>query len=1108
MDCLRRALLVLAGLALVGAGTTAFVLAAVGALEVTVYEVEAKTNQQTLLDGATVIVTSADGKVQKGGTTIGGQVTFAGLPEGNYKVEVKMATYGGRIVDVKVLPNRINQLAVGLTPERTTEVTVRATEDVVELEKGGQTSTKISEDFFDDLPVLGREYQSVLTLAPGVQDDDGDGNPNVHGARDRDFKMSVDGVSNVDPLTGQFQSFVNADAIEEIEIIDSGADASMGGAVGGYGKIITKTGGNEFEGTFNFFFRDSTFDNDLWGDRDPQKFGLIRPSIFLSGPIVKDHLWFVINHEYIDLKDPIDLVGGGDFVQKQTSFRSMDKVTWQVTPKNKVSFQYSADPLKVDPAGVSSTAPPETGVTYEQGGPVYTAKWTAPFSPTFFWEATVAFSDIKREYHPVDTTVLNTCVDPNNPQNDNFKHLMCLNNDQGRFRSGVFFQDFQDFRRRWTYALDAEQYIQEWLGGSHRLKIGGVLENVQYDREKLQRNRLEMTSLFAPTAIFDPEGGLGSGSSRQRLIEFRYSPERGGTDLRTNGARGNYYHAYLSDTYEPLPNLSITVGARFFREEMTAPGRVPFDPRAERDAWKEYLDKCEEFFIGFNGRPVPVAICWARFVQGGTFAPPPIASDFPIGTGFTFHPGDLPTELGGNCANRVQCLLLSQANAGPGGLDYSNQRQNETYDIINNNLEPRLSVAWDPNNDGKTKVAFNWGRFHNQTFLSPLVDEADSDVTRNYQTYIDGAPQSGSSDVSEIDGAWEIRAIDRNLRSSAMDEWGVSVEREIAPETSLRVRYLHRQFKDQLQDKDVNHSGVLWDDAIHGPLACTAGIPQPGCCLKVGKFADCTGKEALDSNGSNPRLVQMPDGVADLELISPFFNNIYLVGNFNSSNYEAYILELTRRYYQNWELQASYTWSKAIGQAEDYNSGLGDDPSNADDEVGFLSYDRRHVVKINGRVMLPYWGGIRIGGAFSYQTGLPYSLMIIREVLDAKTNLSVSATRDWSSVVINGQTFNLGSVQYAASSTRTIFPTGRRNDQRNSPYWNFNLNLQKDFDIRNIRATAQLDIFNVLNDDSLILAALIKQERPLPEGGFGFVDIPIGTRRQGRIFQAMIKLNF
>ena len=38
--------------------------------------------------------------------------------------------------------------------------------------------------FVDALPILGRNYQNVLTLKPGATDVDGDGNPNIHGARD------------------------------------------------------------------------------------------------------------------------------------------------------------------------------------------------------------------------------------------------------------------------------------------------------------------------------------------------------------------------------------------------------------------------------------------------------------------------------------------------------------------------------------------------------------------------------------------------------------------------------------------------------------------------------------------------------------------------------------------------------------------------------------------------------------------------------------------------------------------------------------------------------------------------------------------------------------
>jgi len=49
------------------------------------------------------------------------------------------------------------------------------------------------------LPVLGRDYQDILTLAPGVTDVNNTGNPNIHGARDTDVVTLVDGVNTTDP---------------------------------------------------------------------------------------------------------------------------------------------------------------------------------------------------------------------------------------------------------------------------------------------------------------------------------------------------------------------------------------------------------------------------------------------------------------------------------------------------------------------------------------------------------------------------------------------------------------------------------------------------------------------------------------------------------------------------------------------------------------------------------------------------------------------------------------------------------------------------------------------------------------------------------------------
>jgi outer membrane receptor protein involved in Fe transport len=102
-------------------------------------------------------------------------------------------------------------------------------------------STVIGKEFFEDLPVFGHTYQAALTLAPGVNDANGDGNPNVHGGRERDFHMAVDGVSNVDPLTGTYMSNIDPDAIEEIELVTTGASAEFGRGQS-FGKITKQEG--------------------------------------------------------------------------------------------------------------------------------------------------------------------------------------------------------------------------------------------------------------------------------------------------------------------------------------------------------------------------------------------------------------------------------------------------------------------------------------------------------------------------------------------------------------------------------------------------------------------------------------------------------------------------------------------------------------------------------------------------------------------------------------------------------------------------------------------------------------------------------------------------
>src|SRR5262245_32794756 len=230
------------------------------------------------LPGVVLVVESASQGVSGRGavTDTKGYFQVLGLPPGgDYTVRASLSGFASlRLTDVQVSAERMSTVHVTLVPEAAVRerVEVRARPSIVDLDEAA-TDTRVSSEFIDALPLLGRNFQDILTLAPGVTDVDGDGNPNIHGSRDTDLKTLVDGVNITDPLTGKIGAQLNIESIQEVEIKTTAASAEYSRAQGGFANVITKSGGNEFEGTFKFFWRGSALDGDGAGIDDPRRHG-------------------------------------------------------------------------------------------------------------------------------------------------------------------------------------------------------------------------------------------------------------------------------------------------------------------------------------------------------------------------------------------------------------------------------------------------------------------------------------------------------------------------------------------------------------------------------------------------------------------------------------------------------------------------------------------------------------------------------------------------------------------------------------------------------------------------------------------------------------------
>lgn len=362
------------------------------------------------LPGVVILVESAGRGVGGRGavTDKSGAFQVAGLPPArDYTVRASLpGSATTTMSDVAVSAGEITTIRLTLVPETAVRehVEVRATPGVVDLAQA-TTQTNISAEFIDALPLLGRNYQEVLTLAPGVSDTDGDGNPNIHGARDTDMITLVDGVSTTDPLTGKAGAQMNLESIQEIEIKTSGATAEFSRAQGGFANIITKSGGNEFEGAFKFFWRGSLLDGDGAGIDDARlhagigevglrelRFNDYLPFVSVGGPLVKDRAWFFVTSEYIQKQDPVNALST-TFVRELREVRQFVKLTWQASTTQRLALSLNYDPQEFLNEGLNGFTRQETGYSTKAGGTVLTLKATSIMSPLVALESSLSSFD-------------------------------------------------------------------------------------------------------------------------------------------------------------------------------------------------------------------------------------------------------------------------------------------------------------------------------------------------------------------------------------------------------------------------------------------------------------------------------------------------------------------------------------------------------------------------------------------------------------------------------------------------------------------------------------------------------------------------------------------
>ncbi len=276
--------------------------------------------------------------------------------------------------------------------------------------------------------------------------------------------------------------------------------------------------------------------------------------------------------------------------------------------------------------------------------------------------------------------------------------------------------------------------------------------------------------------------------------------------------------------------------------------------------------------------------------------------------------------------------------------------------------QPRFGIAWDIFGTAKHVVRVSGGRFMDSTaltipdFASGIPYHYGAYTTMEYYCSMTGicdlamleailGPSDTRTDLSGFtwvvwpypeqsyiyDPTWTLdQAGYGHLEAPYADELIAAYETQLGHNTSLELTYVDKKTKNIIEDTCSNNTWI-WDDSVPAP-----SLDDPSTWTTAG--------------GCSRWILANRD-------------DLY-------RQYTGYIAKFETRQ-ERYHVMASYTWSESTGNSENgslesYASGLGDYfPVEFINRDGYLPDDRRHRVKVNGYLMLPWDVTVGVDGFWS-----------------------------------------------------------------------------------------------------------------------------------------------
>ncbi|HTS28909.1 MAG TPA: TonB-dependent receptor [Bryobacteraceae bacterium] len=956
--------------------------------------------------GAKVVVVNLQTKAtSETNTNASGLYVLPALPPGTYSMTVEAAGFRKSVVaSIELAVSADVAQDVGLEVGQISE-TIEVKANVVAVTTtDAQVSAAVTVAEIAVLPQLGRAPISLTYFQPGIQIAAENGTnagadysySRVNGLRQGSNNNTLDGIDVNDavaPRLGLSMTANNSDSVEEFRVVTEGGKAEYGRNAGGQVELITRSGTNEYHGALFEYFRNSDLNaNDFFSNKSGVAKPMFNQNMFggsLGGPIKHNKLFIFGNyqgrrtHQQISRNRtvPTDLAKQGIF-QWVAGGATQQFNVLNADPLHKGIDPTIATLLKIYPSPNNTDV--GDGLNYEgyrfnNPNNSLEDQFTIKADYNLKDSQHLFFRESWQRNSSIDSLNSADAYFPGQPQGTQGGKRWGLAGGWDWTVSPTIVNQFRyghqsasvDFLRpsrvagpmytfnQWTmpiynaFAQGRNSPVNEYtdnltkIKGNHTIKVGGQLRFTTqwgYNNAGIYPNESLSTASAGNTPPITLPAGLNS--SQISIAQGLYN--------NLVGSVGQITQTYYSDLTKFQPAGSPRIRTFLFHEYGFF----------AQDDWK-------------------------------------VKPNFTINAGLRYDFSGVPFEQNGFSGSLDQIANINTVSQ----IDnFTVKKGAQWYNNDWNNFAPRIGFAWDLKGDGKTAIRGNYGIFYDRV-IGATVSSVDGN-TPGFSSALTVYPNQNSTATTDVRAAdnpappaqpsapvltlpatrsqSSISVFNPNLRTGYVEQWSINIQREIARDTVVDVKYVGNRALKLFMNQDLDQ--VHWNPTFQNAFSELANNYNAGTLSNVSPnnvFLKVfgTASAAVSALGaSNLQTLQYNNAVYNMD--NSYYSKYAAAGvsEFALKNYPQFIqliygtnaglswynsLQVSlRRQIKSMRIFANYTFSKSLDNVSAEGNGFTDtiDNYNLNLNKARSSFDRPQVFNLQALYTLPIGKGHLLGG--------------------------------------------------------------------------------------------------------------------------------------------------